>query len=103
MGGADRGGGPRGRRLMSERDEPVVTPLSMLNVLASQEVDITEDLRHLELYTMQGLLTILWHSRGDAKRAVIACGGAMGGLLGPADGLYHQLGAVLPGQGIDVL
>lgn len=75
----------------------------MLNVLASQEVDITDELRHLELYTMQGLLTILWHSRGESKRAVVACGGAMGGLLGPADALYHQLGAILPAVGIDVL
>lgn len=41
---------------------------------------------------MQGLLTVLWHGPPDADRAVIAVGGAMGGLLGPADGLYHDLG-----------
>ena len=33
----------------------------------------------------------------------MACGGAMGGLLGPADGLYQDLGVALADQGIGVL
>ena len=92
------------------------TPLDAIGVLASQEVEITPELRHLEIYTMRGLLTILWHSassgagaggdraaRGGAAGAVVACGGAMGGLLGPAEGLYHRLGAHLAAQGTPVL
>jgi alpha/beta superfamily hydrolase len=79
------------------------TPLAMLGVIASQEVEITPTLRHLELYTMRGLLTVLWHANGDEKAAVVACGGAMGGMLGPADGLYHELGEQLLPLGIATL
>jgi pimeloyl-ACP methyl ester carboxylesterase len=71
-------------------------------VLAVGEVAVTPELRHLELYTLRGLLTVLWHGR-DAGRAVVACGGAMGGLLGPAGRLYHELGEVLAGQGVATL
>src|SRR5579884_2229144 len=39
----------------------------------------------------------------DASSALIACGGAMGGLLGPGAGLYHQLGRVLADAGIATL
>jgi hypothetical protein len=63
--------------------------------MASQEVLVADGFRHLELYTMRGLLTVLWHGSGDEDGAVIAMGGAMGGLLGPAEGLYHHLGSVL--------
>jgi len=93
------------------------TPLDAIGVLASQEVEITPELRHLEIYTMRGLLTILWHAPpsptgadsagaaggGTSGGAVVACGGAMGGLLGPAEGLYHRLGAHLAAQGTPVL
>ncbi|HET6794135.1 MAG TPA: hypothetical protein VFH45_06825 [Acidimicrobiales bacterium] len=79
------------------------TPLEELGVLASQEVEIDSGLSHLELYTMRGLLTVLWHGPPDADRVVVACGGAMGGLLGPAGGLYHDLGRHLAGQGIATL
>jgi uncharacterized protein len=91
------------------------TPLDAIGVLASQEVEITPELRHLEIYTMRGLLTILWHAPaspagdgepaggGTSGGAVVVCGGAMGGLLGPADGLYHRLGVHLAAQGTSVL
>lgn len=77
----------------------------MLGELARQEVQLAPDLRHLELFTMRGLLTVLWHGDVDAPAAVVLGGGAMGGLLGPADGLYHWLGAELaaPASGIGVL
>ncbi len=60
---------------------------------------------------MGGLLTLLWHHRPDAddarptsgSGAVVACGGAMGGLLGPAEGLYHRLGAHLGPQGVPLV
>lgn len=75
-------------------------PYERLGVLARQQVEIDEGFRHLELYTMQGLLTVLGHGPVDADRAVILLGGAMGGLLGPAHGLYHDLGVALAEQGI---
>jgi pimeloyl-ACP methyl ester carboxylesterase len=66
---------------------------------------VTPNLRHLEVFTLRGLLTILWHGDADAECAVLLGGGAMGGMLGPADGFYHWLGEELaaPGSGIGVL
>jgi alpha/beta superfamily hydrolase len=85
----------------------LVTPLEALEVIARQDVLVTPSLRHMELYTMRGLLSLLWHAPPDGApsrpAAVVACGGAMGGLLGPADGLYHQLGVALADQGVQVL
>jgi pimeloyl-ACP methyl ester carboxylesterase len=89
--GQPPGGSPSG----DDATARATTPLAALGVMASQEVAVTTDLRHLELYTMRGLMTVLWHGNGDEHHAVIAGGGAMGGLLGPADGLYHHLGTVL--------
>lgn len=71
------------------------TPLERLGVLATQQVEITPSLHHLEMFTLEGLLSVLWHGPHDAEHVVVACGGAMGGLLGPADGLYHDLGEAL--------
>jgi hypothetical protein len=68
------------------------SPLDALGALASQEVEVTDALRHVEVYTMAGLLTLLWHGEPDMERVVLMCGGAMGGMLGPAGGLYHDLG-----------
>lgn len=78
-------------------------PYERLGVLARQSVTVSESFRHLELFTMEGLLTVLWHGPEDADRAVIAVGGAMGGLLGPADGLYHDLGVSFADAGIATL
>ncbi len=80
-------------------------PLDLLEALARQEVVVTPTLRHLEVFTLRGLLTVIWHGDPDADAAVVLGGGAMGGLLGPADGLYHWLGEELgaPGSGISVL
>jgi hypothetical protein len=79
------------------------TPLAALGVLADQEVAVAPNLRHLELYTARGLLTVLWHGQGDEPFAVVACGGAMGGLLGPSGGLYQRLGVELVDQRIATL
>ena len=83
------------------------TPLQALSVLASQDVMLSPTLRHLELYTMRGLLTILWHEPeqavGPSPSAVVLAGGAMGGLLGPANGLYHRLGEALAAQGVPTI
>jgi len=80
-------------------------PLDLLEALARQEVVVTPTYRHLEVFTMRGLLNVLWHGDPDAEAAVVLGGGAMGGTLGPADGLYHWLGDDLApaGSGISVL
>ena len=80
-------------------------PLDMLEALARQEAVITPTYRHLEVFTLRGLLTVLWHGDPDAPAAVVLGGGAMGGTLGPADGFYHWLGEELApaGSGISVL
>ena len=73
-------------------DEGPRSPLQLLAAMAADEVHITPTLRHIEVYTMEGLLTLLWHGEPDAAHVVVTCGGGMGGLLGPANGLYHDLG-----------
>ena len=78
-------------------------PLDRLRVLAKQDVLITPSLRHIEGFTLEGLLTFLWHGDPGADRVVLMCGGAMGGLLGPASGLYHALGETLAAQGLGAI
>jgi pimeloyl-ACP methyl ester carboxylesterase len=68
------------------------SPLQLLEPLAVCEVAITPMLHHVEVYTLKGLLTLLWHGPRDTDRVVITGGGGMGGLLGPAGGIYHDLG-----------
>jgi pimeloyl-ACP methyl ester carboxylesterase len=82
------------------------TPLDVLGVLATQDVMVGPHLRHVEMFTMKGLLTLLWHEPAEestAGAAIVACGGAMGGLLGPAGGLYHRLGEEWAARGVPVL
>jgi pimeloyl-ACP methyl ester carboxylesterase len=93
---------------MSDGDgagERRTTPIDALGVLASSDAMLTPTLRHLELYTMRGLLTILWHEPMAPVRphALVLCGGAMGGLLGPGDALYHRLGEWWAERGVAVL
>jgi len=75
-------------------------PLAELGMLAIEEIEVGPALRHVEIYTLHGLLTALWHGPRNAERVVLMSGGAMGGLLGPAHGLYHDLGTALADQGI---
>jgi fermentation-respiration switch protein FrsA (DUF1100 family) len=89
---------------MSDRDGPEGSPLDRLGLLAMQSVTIDGGLDHLEIYTLDGLLTVLWHGPAEADRVVVCVGGAMGGLLGPDGGLYHRLGRRLADEhGIGVL
>jgi hypothetical protein len=86
--------------------KPPTTPLEALQVLASQDVMVNPALRHLELYTMGGLMTLLWHEPASSERSaagVVMCGGAMGGVLGPANGLYHRLGTELARAGVPAI
>lgn len=91
-------------------DEEVATsgsdaqsPLDALGAIAVQEVQVTPTMRHVEVYTFDGLLTLLWHGDLAAENVVLACGGAAGGVLGPADALYHDLGDWLSTRGIGTL
>jgi pimeloyl-ACP methyl ester carboxylesterase len=73
----------------------VSSPFELLKSLAIQEVRVSDTLAHIEVFTMQGLLTLLWHGDRNAAQVVVMAGGAMGGLLGPSDGAYHDLGVAL--------
>jgi dienelactone hydrolase len=79
------------------------SPLELLAAMATEDVEIAPDLHHLEIYTMQGLLTLLWHGDPQAEHVVVMGGGGMGGLLGPAGGLYHDLGEQLAADGIGTI
>lgn len=79
------------------------SPFDLIGRLAIQEVRVTETFAHIEVFTMQGLLTMLWHGDRDAERVVVMAGGAMGGLLGPSDGAYHDLGVAFAEQGIGTI
>jgi alpha-beta hydrolase superfamily lysophospholipase len=52
-----------------------------------------------ETYTMQGLLSVLWFGPVGAQDLVICCSGAMGGLIGPSRGVWHDLGIAGAGSG----
>ena len=84
-------------------DRPDTTPLESLRVLAVQEKEVTPHLDHVEMFTMSGLLTLLWHGPRGAHDVVLMCGGAMGGLLGPADGLFQDLGESFSEEGIGTI
>jgi len=87
----------------ADPDRKVRTPLDSLQVLAVQEKDVTPALVHVEMFTLTGLVTMLWHGPRGAHDVVLMCGGAMGGLLGPADGLFHDLGVTFGEAGIGTI
>jgi fermentation-respiration switch protein FrsA (DUF1100 family) len=74
------------------------SPVESLGVLAKQHVEVAPGLEHHELYTIGGLLSLLWHKVVNSTEpngaGVVMGGGAMGGLLG-GGGLYHHLGRQL--------
>ena len=59
-------------------------PLEALEAIARQEVRLTPSLRHLEVFTMRGLLTILWHGDPDASSVVLLGGRARACPIGGA-------------------
>lgn len=71
------------------------SPLAALGIIAASEAAVTGQLDHIEMYTSEGLLSLLWHGRADHDEVVMMVGGALGGLLGPGRGLYQLLGAEL--------
>ncbi len=94
---------------MTSRSKPLsdgggaTSPFDMIGRMAIQEAIVSDTLSHVEVYTFKGLLTMLWHGDRDAERVVVMAGGAMGGLLGPSDGAYHDLGVAFAEQGIGVI
>ena len=87
----------------TEDQEGPATPLEQLRTMAAVETMLTENLRHIEVYTMDGLLSLFWHGPSEAQDVVLACGGAMGGVLGPADALYQDLGVSLGESGVGMI
>ena len=82
------------------------SPLEALGVIATQSTMESPTLRHVEMFTMRGLVTLLWHEPMQSVSpsvAIVACGGAMGGLLGPAGGLYQRLGDMWSARGVPVV
>lgn len=80
-----------------------VSALGSLQVFASSAVELDPGLEHRETYTPQGLLTVFTHRTDDRPRAaIVTCGGAMGGVLGPGHALFHQLGATWSQRGVAV-
>ncbi len=79
--------------------------LGSLHVYARSSVELAAGLEHVEIYTPHGLLTVFAHRVDDSsapRAAIVACGGAMGGVLGPGHSLFHRLGSVWPARGVEV-
>ncbi len=66
---------------------------------------MTASLLHREVYTSRGLLTVFRHQPVSGAQAqpaaIVACGGAMGGVLGPGHGLYQRLGERWAERGVE--
>ena len=87
----------------NQSDPSGPTALEALHPLATSDVAITESLVHREVYTARGLLTALLHEPAATTAlpaAIVMCGGALGGLLGPGHGLYHVLGERWSARGV---
>ena len=59
--------------------------------------------RHVEMYTTEGLLTLHWSGDPAAETVIVCMGGAMGGVLGPAHTLYHELASLAPTENYGVM
>jgi pimeloyl-ACP methyl ester carboxylesterase len=81
---------------------PGPSALDSLQVFARASVELAPGLEHLEVYTPHGLLTVFAHRPVVQRAAIVTCGGAMGGVLGPGHGLFHVLGRRWPERGVGV-
>jgi pimeloyl-ACP methyl ester carboxylesterase len=97
--------GESGMNLSGDPTDP--TALEALHPIGTIEVELAPGVRHRETYTMRGLLTVLTHEPPEGVEplpaAIVACGGAMGGLLGPGHGSYQRWGATWSAQGVKVV
>jgi predicted alpha/beta hydrolase family esterase len=90
-----------GAEALSDPSGP--TAMEALHPLASSEAEVAPSFRHREIYTRRGLLTFLTHEPDPAvvvPSAIVACGGALGGVLGPGHALYHHLGERWAARGV---
>jgi pimeloyl-ACP methyl ester carboxylesterase len=90
---------------MSESDagqDALQTPLDALGIMASQQGLLSPTVRQVEMYTRRGLLSLLWHEPNELTRnvGIVMLGGAMGGTLGPGNGLYNYFGHSLAEYGV---
>lgn len=79
------------------------SPLDLLGRLGHDERQLAPELRLLEIYTTGGLLQLLWHGDPTAEDVVLCCPGAIGGFLGPARGLFLDLGRELASEGVGLV
>lgn len=89
-------------RPMSAADPPEdgQRPLDLLEVIDVSEVVTGPRCRHTEILTRTGKLGLLWDGEPGDGRVLVACSGALGGLLGPAHGLYFDLARSLADAGV---
>lgn len=91
------------------RDPHDPTALDALHSFGTSRVEVattgSSTYSHTETYTARGLLTVLVHEPlGDlTPAAIVACGGALGGVLGPGHALYHHLGERWAARGVRFL
>lgn len=90
---------------MTESDtgqDGLQTPLDVLGIMASQQGLLSPTIRQVEMYTRRGLLSLLWHEPSELMRnvGIVMLGGAMGGTLGPGNGLYNDFGHSLSEVGV---
>jgi pimeloyl-ACP methyl ester carboxylesterase len=90
---------------MAESDvgqDPLQTPIDVLGIMASSQGLLSPTVRQVEMYTRRGLLSLLWHEPDALSRnvGIVMMGGAMGGTLGPGNGLYNDLGHSLAEYGV---
>lgn len=78
---------------------PDTSSESAASLVDHYSVRVSVGLDHHEIRTPAGLLSLLWH-HADSPNVVVTCSGARGGLLGPARGLYHELGERLARSGL---
>ena len=90
---------------MAESDvgqDALQTPIDVLGIMASSQGLLSPTVRQVEMYTRRGLLSLLWHEPDALSRnvGIVMMGGAMGGTLGPGNGLYNDLGHSLAEYGV---
>lgn len=79
--------------------------LGSLHELARSSAEVAPGTEHIEIYTPQGLLSVFVHGAPGGRvprAAIITCGGAMGGVLGPGHALFHRLGTTWPQREVSV-
>lgn len=76
-------------------------PYDLLKSLAHIEVETGPSSWHTEVLSTSGKLGLLWDGPPDSERVLVMCGGAIGGVLGPAGGLYFDLARGLAVEGVN--